>query len=45
MKNTMAAARAHNRTLEMILKDNSSAHGHPEYLWEFSKMALELVTA
>lgn len=45
MKNTMAAARAHNRILEMILKDNSSVHGHPEYLWEFSKMALELVTA
>lgn len=43
LKNTMAAARANNRTLEMILKDNSSVHGHPEYLWEFSKMALELV--
>lgn len=41
--NTIQAARRHNVRLEMILKDNSTVHYHPERLWEFSKMALELV--
>lgn len=43
MEKTIAAARRHNLRLEMILKDNSSVHYHPERLWEFSRMALELV--
>ncbi|MGI5957818.1 MAG: hypothetical protein ACOX60_00180 [Massiliimalia sp.] len=41
--NTMKAAKANGRQLEMILKDNSSVQRHPQRLWEFSKMALELV--
>ena len=43
MKNTMDAAKEYHRGLEFILKDNSSVQGHPERLWEFSKMAMELV--
>ena len=29
----------------MILKDNSTVHYKPERLWEFSRMASELVQA
>ena len=39
----MAAAKRHQLGLEMILKDNSSVHYRPQLLWEFSRMALELV--
>ncbi len=40
---TIDAAQKYDRTLEMILKDNSSVHGHPERLWEFEQMAMKVV--
>lgn len=43
MENVIRAAKTHGKRLEMILKDNSTVHYHPERLWEFSRMALELV--
>lgn len=43
LRNTIRAARTHGVRLEMILKDNSTVHYHPERLWEFSRMALRLV--
>lgn len=43
LKNTIAAAKAFNRPLEMILKDNSTVQYVPQRLWEFSKIALEIV--
>ena len=43
LKNTIAAAKAFGRPLEMILKDNSTVQYEPQRLWEFSKMALEIV--
>lgn len=42
---TIRAARRHNLRLEMILKDNSSVQYEPQRLWEFSRMALELVNS
>lgn len=42
LEKTVSAARRNNLRLEMILKDNSSVHYHPERLWEFSRMAVEL---
>lgn len=39
----MHAAKSHNVRLEMILKDISTVHYHPERLWEFSRMAMKLV--
>lgn len=43
MENVIQAAKTHGVRLEMILKDNSTVHYHPERLWEFSRLALELV--
>ncbi len=43
MEHTMHAAKSHNVRLEMILKDISTVHYHPERLWEFSRMAMKLV--
>lgn len=43
LEQVMAAAKRHQLGLEMILKDNSSVHYRPQLLWEFSRMALELV--
>lgn len=39
------ASRTHGVRLEMILKDNSTVHYKPQRLWEFSRMASELVQA
>ena len=43
MEDVIRAAKSHGTRLEMILKDNSTVHYHPERLWEFSRMAMELV--
>lgn len=45
LERVIRAAGANGVRLEMILKDNSTVHYKPERLWEFSRMASELVQA
>lgn len=45
LKAAIQAAKDHHLNLEMILKDNSSVQYEPQRLWEFSRMALELVNS
>lgn len=41
LRRTIAAAKAHNRNLEFLLKDISTVSHKPECLWQFSRIALE----
>ena len=42
LERTVAAARRYGRGLEMLLKDVSTVQHHPERLWEWSKIAVEV---
>lgn len=41
LRRTIAAAKAHNRSLELLLKDISTVGGNPACLWRWQEIAME----
>lgn len=41
IRRTIAAAKAHNRPLELLLKDISTLNHNPAFLWRWQEIAME----
>jgi len=41
LRRTIAAAKAHNRNLELLLKDISTVSHNPACLWRWQEIAME----